>query len=344
MSKRPIAVLLTAAALALLLSFKTPEVSNLTTPQGNSAFGGNGAGNNNVTGVTGNNGNAGAGAGAGAGANSGREHRKREWHHHRNRDQEHLLGPGDRAGRPDPVRRGPGPGDSPGRQDHRCPGAPDAFRSAPLVGDQLLRRSAAPQRGPSGAGRSDRHDLWRHLHERGLHPVACSPRSTRFRPSFVRLRRPASSGFGPGESGVGSAGRLSGPCAGRPGAGPSQARAPNSPAISSAQVSILRPISEVAGRKGGPSGRQGQRHLLHQAHPRPVGIEGAEEDSLTAGSYLGGQARQLARIGHVPGTLPSLSGTSGPIGPLLNSQTGRLSRSARRRWMKREASFSQWNM
>jgi uncharacterized protein with FMN-binding domain len=64
-----IASILTAGGLILLLSFKTPEVSNLTTPQGNSAFGGNGAGNNNITGVTGNNGNA--GAGAGAGANSG---------------------------------------------------------------------------------------------------------------------------------------------------------------------------------------------------------------------------------------------------------------------------------
>lgn len=64
-----IASMLTAGGLILLLSFKTPEVSNLTTPQGNSAFGGNGAGNNNVTGVTGNNGNA--GAGASAGANSG---------------------------------------------------------------------------------------------------------------------------------------------------------------------------------------------------------------------------------------------------------------------------------
>jgi uncharacterized protein with FMN-binding domain len=58
-----IASVLTTAGLILLLSFKTPNVSNLTTtiPGGNTA-----GGNNNVTGISGNNGNTGSGAGAGA--------------------------------------------------------------------------------------------------------------------------------------------------------------------------------------------------------------------------------------------------------------------------------------
>jgi uncharacterized protein with FMN-binding domain len=60
-----IASVLTTAGLMLLLSFKTPNVSNLTTtnPGSNTA-----GGNNNVTGISGNNGNAGSGTGTGSGA------------------------------------------------------------------------------------------------------------------------------------------------------------------------------------------------------------------------------------------------------------------------------------
>ncbi len=68
-----IAGFLTAAGLALLLSFKTPEVTNLTSNQG----GNTALGNNNVTGANGNNantgntGNTGSGGGTGTGSGSG---------------------------------------------------------------------------------------------------------------------------------------------------------------------------------------------------------------------------------------------------------------------------------
>jgi uncharacterized protein with FMN-binding domain len=67
-----IASILTVAGLALLLSFKTPEISNLTTTTGNTAIGGNSG--NNVTGVTGNNGstgNTGSGSNTGSTGNTG---------------------------------------------------------------------------------------------------------------------------------------------------------------------------------------------------------------------------------------------------------------------------------
>jgi len=63
-----IASVLTAAGLALLLSFKTPDVTNLTATGGNTVLG------NNVTGVSGNNsntGNTGTGSNAGTGTGTG---------------------------------------------------------------------------------------------------------------------------------------------------------------------------------------------------------------------------------------------------------------------------------
>jgi len=144
---------LTAVALALILSFKTPDATGLAPP-------------------------------VRTGELRRQLERRQRGHHHGARRSRlgrgRAPGPGRGPRRRAPLavsspdRRSRSPS-APSRSRSRCRTAkitdvtdpPDARRPAPLAADQPVRGAAAAQRGTVGAERSGQHDLGRDLHEHG---------------------------------------------------------------------------------------------------------------------------------------------------------------------------------